>query len=810
MHFSTCSISNIGMSHLLFAIFFGSVASLEADSFDPIPLSEPVFSVTDKEPTAQMLRGVFDDFSKQKQQHHDETQKEIRNALPKEDNVLSIDLFRTSLARANIISSSMIPPTSQERGHKDFQLDEKMTPAGVIEKNNNLGNDDYARHTKSEGMPPWDSPDRWHRKPHPFYHVVHNSCKTELESLCHNIYVEDFYLAMSCLEKAAKAKGTKRKVTEKCKNVLFSGTGLNPNPLIFKEHMRKLTDISSEGIDGISHVQRLYGYIKAPLIFTDPHSTSLMRVWFQVIPCQKQPAPKGILFIHYGGPFPSMNAFPLFDLPESELKYILENYDLVITDQRGMGLSALDYVAPSVEDFVPTEPSDFDNFLSALSDYTGNLHEFPLHFPHDEVRYHNGPCYDLTFSEEEEDKEPDDLTNIDLVTKYLKRKGEMTSKCSKQFNKNDGKGGSYNILQFLGTQGVAHDIEWLRWALGSPKISILGYSYGSRVAAAYGAQFPNQVTRMAVSGVMGPIPDSLDYAREAARNTAEILGFVLSQCNAVGESCTTNPVETLFEEGFYFDGDINDAVDEMFLRSSKDSEFYVKQCGVSLPMHALTEYLALRTTSKVFKQGQFQDKNWPVAMLEIPAAIFLIVQNPCAFAGDGPWISYIHHYIDTFNLIPALDMAGRWSARQTATFIAEFAEDVSLSPSLSMFMLYARNANGWPQLPTPISFSNPDVEVVIAQPLYDQRTGMNMAQQFQLNFPKSNMVIAPVAGHCVFFTHGVEAFSLMLNFLLHGRKPPNGYMSDMPPKEMDFSYYGKALVTQCSESTIENCLFDTA
>ena len=77
-----------------------------------------------------------------------------------------------------------------------------------------------------------------------------------------------------------------------------------------------------------------------------------------------------------------------------------------------------------------------------------------------------------------------------------------------------------------------------RWSMTSSgyPITVIGFSYGTRVAAAYASQFPGAIQRVAVSGVEAPNPDLLEFAKEAGLNTAQILGFIQSQC-AGSTSC---------------------------------------------------------------------------------------------------------------------------------------------------------------------------------------------------------------------------------------------------------------------------------
>eukprot|EP00972_Heterocapsa_arctica_P074175 10947786-Heterocapsa_arctica.AAC.1 len=74
---------------------------------------------------------------------------------------------------------------------------------------------------------------------------------------------------------------------------------------------------------------------------------------------------------------------------------------------------------------------------------------------------------------------------------------EITTECMAKFEMDGGEGRKYNPLQYVGTGALVHDIEWMRLAFGAPKISILGFSYGTRVAAAYSAAFPHALQHVA-------------------------------------------------------------------------------------------------------------------------------------------------------------------------------------------------------------------------------------------------------------------------------------------------------------------------
>ncbi|NBE52831.1 alpha/beta fold hydrolase [Streptomyces sp. YC537] len=59
-------------------------------------------------------------------------------------------------------------------------------------------------------------------------------------------------------------------------------------------------------------------------------------------------------------------------------------------------------------------------------------------------------------------------------------------------------------LPHLSTTATAHDMDAVRAALGEPRTSFLGVSYGSYLGAAYAAEFPHRVGRMVLDSVVGP------------------------------------------------------------------------------------------------------------------------------------------------------------------------------------------------------------------------------------------------------------------------------------------------------------------
>ncbi|MFD0228431.1 alpha/beta hydrolase [Streptomyces hirsutus] len=76
--------------------------------------------------------------------------------------------------------------------------------------------------------------------------------------------------------------------------------------------------------------------------------------------------------------------------------------------------------------------------------------------------------------------------------KTLARLREVAAECAEH---------SGPVLPHIGTVNVARDLDVMRQVLGDKKLNYLGFSYGTRLAAVYAAQFPEKVGRLVLDGV---------------------------------------------------------------------------------------------------------------------------------------------------------------------------------------------------------------------------------------------------------------------------------------------------------------------
>ena len=86
----------------------------------------------------------------------------------------------------------------------------------------------------------------------------------------------------------------------------------------------------------------------------------------------------------------------------------------------------------------------------------------------------------------------------------------------------------------VGTRNVARDLEAIRIALGDPKLTYLGYSYGAALGATYAQMFPKSVGRLVLDGPPDYSLSGRDYAFQQAKGFMDALSAFLDWCQQTG------------------------------------------------------------------------------------------------------------------------------------------------------------------------------------------------------------------------------------------------------------------------------------
>jgi pimeloyl-ACP methyl ester carboxylesterase len=120
---------------------------------------------------------------------------------------------------------------------------------------------------------------------------------------------------------------------------------------------------------------------------------------------------------------------------------------------------------------------------------------------------------------------------------------------------------SARILPHVSTADAARDMDSVRAALREPKLTYLGYSYGTSLGAAYLDLFPTHVRAMVLDGALDPRSTWEQLLAGQARGFDQALGSFLSWCDGHRSKCDFRRAVT---------GDLGTAYDE--LRAQVESQ----------------------------------------------------------------------------------------------------------------------------------------------------------------------------------------------------------------------------------------------
>ncbi len=185
------------------------------------------------------------------------------------------------------------------------------------------------------------------------------------------------------------------------------------------------------------------GWLEVPLDHADPGGRTIDLAVVRLPTTAEDRI--GVLFLNPGGPGGSGMEFLDWFGPFVADTDLLDGFDLVSFDPRGVGASAPVRCEDDRDDVWELPEPGIDpaeGVAQAVAD-------------HDE-----------------------------LVAACMERSGEMVDR--------------------VGTNAVARDMDLLRRAMGEEQVSYLGYSYGTRLGAAFAGLFPDRVRAMVLDGAVDP------------------------------------------------------------------------------------------------------------------------------------------------------------------------------------------------------------------------------------------------------------------------------------------------------------------
>jgi pimeloyl-ACP methyl ester carboxylesterase len=97
------------------------------------------------------------------------------------------------------------------------------------------------------------------------------------------------------------------------------------------------------------------------------------------------------------------------------------------------------------------------------------------------------------------------------------------------------------VLPYVSTANTARDMDWVRDALGEPKLSYLGFSYGTFLGATYASLFPTHYRALVLDGALDAdryINKPMESLREQTSAIERALGRFLAACAGDQAACS--------------------------------------------------------------------------------------------------------------------------------------------------------------------------------------------------------------------------------------------------------------------------------
>lgn len=255
--------------------------------------------------------------------------------------------------------------------------------------------------------------------------------------------------------------------------------------------------------------------VHAPLDWAAPQGdTILLRL-------VKHPATNesslGTVFVNPGGPGASGATFVRDSLEHAVGKPLIQNYDIIGWDPRGVGSSS------QVRCLTDRE---MDEYLFGDSDELDGL----------------------------------ERGSKQWIAKATESSQEFGQACLDKTGP---------LLGHVDTASTVQDLEMLRHISGDDQLNYLGYSYGTLIGAQYAEAYPTQVGRMVLDGVLDPAASNAEVVREQTRGFELALRSYAAAClNSKG--C---PLSGSVDDAMGQIGDLLDAVDADPLTGSDGRTF---------------------------------------------------------------------------------------------------------------------------------------------------------------------------------------------------------------------------------------------
>ncbi|WP_084535400.1 alpha/beta hydrolase [Nocardia yamanashiensis] len=130
-------------------------------------------------------------------------------------------------------------------------------------------------------------------------------------------------------------------------------------------------------------------------------------------------------------------------------------------------------------------------------------------------------CLTATENDAERAEAPEDNSPAGIAASEAENK-DYASKCLERSGK--------DLLAHVGTAEVVQDMDVIRAALGDPKLSYVGYSYGTRLGYSYAEKFPQNVRALVLDGALNPQQDPVQESVLQAASFQKVFEAYAADC----------------------------------------------------------------------------------------------------------------------------------------------------------------------------------------------------------------------------------------------------------------------------------------
>jgi pimeloyl-ACP methyl ester carboxylesterase len=212
-----------------------------------------------------------------------------------------------------------------------------------------------------------------------------------------------------------------------------------------------------------------------------------------------------------------------------------------------------------------------------------------------------------------------------------------------------------DIIQFIGTNNSARDMDTIRRALGEDEISYFGFSYGSELGGTWATLFPDTVRAAVLDGAADPNVDEVTGSLQQTAGFENTLTTFLAQCSD-NSDCA-----------FHNDGDAEGAFDRLMLKIDE------KPLPTEPDRPLLTRGVALQGVA----EAMYSDVLWPDLEQALAAAtqgdgsgLLALYDSYYQRQADGTW----DDSLEAFQVIHCMDTDERLTVEEEDATAPQFNE----------------------------------------------------------------------------------------------------------------------------------------